>query len=603
MNREAMTDRRTDTDSRIEDIVEFLIMSGRGQEKVEETRQVCIELWRKNPENHTFVFLQGVVNFVEGRKKEAEAWMQKALALVPRSTAVMYCFALMHLAQNNYTAALLLMTRVVSFRPDHARAHAHIGHALRKTGDMAGSLTAFDKSLSIDPHHAATLTGKGNTLKEMGLLSEAAACYKLALDLVPGNPLVINNLGVIRFLSNDLDGAEALYREALSIQPDYPEALSNLSVIRRFRDDLAGAVECSRKALTLRPTYPGALNNLGNTLKDSRLHEEAVEVYREALRFDPGNAEIHKNLAMSLLALGHFDEGWREYKWRWQSKQFSHISRCFNRPEWRGEAGEGRTILIHAEQGFGDTIQFCRYVPMIRAMGFNVLMFVPPQLQRIVRTLAGVDAIFTRTDDIPAFDVHCPMMHLPVVFRTEVETIPAVVPYLRPDAADEARWRERIAALGSDDMKVGLAWAGSSRVQSPDLVITDRKRSVAPECLAPLLDVADVRFFSLQKDGPKAPADFGLIDWTADCRDFADTAALIANLDLVISVDTAVVHLAGAMGKPVWLLNRFNSCWRWFVDREDSPWYPGTLRIFNQNEPGGWDDVVLRIREALTELV
>jgi len=592
-----------DRDRQIEDIVEYLIFSGNGQEKVEQTRQVCIELWRKNPENHTFVFLQGVVNFVEGRKNEAEAWMQKAMTLVPQSTAVMYCYALMHLARNNYSAALLLMTRVVSFQPDHARAYAHIGHALRKTGDMAGSLTAFDRSLAINPHHAATLIGKGNTLKEMGLLTEAAACYKLALALAPGNPMVINNLGVIRFMENDLDGAEAFYREALAIQPAYPEALNNLSVIRRFKDDLAGAVGHCRKALALRPSYPSALNNLGNTLKDSRLLEEAVEAYREALRLDPGNADIHKNLAMALLALGHFDEGWREYKWRWQSKQFSHISRSFNRPEWRGEAGGGRTILIHAEQGYGDTLQFCRYVPRVREMGFNVLMLVPPQLQRIIRTLNGAADCFTHTDDVPGFDFHCPMMHLPIVFKTEVETIPAAVPYLRPDADDEARWRDRISALGSEDLKVGLVWAGSSRLQSPDLIITDRKRSILPECLAPLLEVANVQFFSLQKGGPKAPADFGLIDWMADCRDFADTAALIANLDLVISVDTAVVHLAGALGKPVWLLNRFNSCWRWFVNRNDSPWYPGTLRIFNQSEPGVWDDAVLRVQEALMELV
>ena len=213
----------------------------------------------------------------------------------------------------------------------------------------------------------------------------------------------------------------------------------------------------------------------------------------------------------------------------------------------------------------------------------------------------GVEKVVISGDALAHFDLHCPMMSLPSAFHTTVETIPAKIPYLSPDPADVARWRDRVAALADDSLKVGLVWAGALRATSPDLIATDQKRSVTPEILAPLMHVPGVRFFSLQKGGTRCPDAFHLIDWMADCHDFADTAALIMNMDLVIGVDTAVAHLAGALGKPVWLLNRFNSCWRWLVERDDSPWYPGTLRLFWQKKMGDWNDVVMRVRDALVQ--
>jgi hypothetical protein len=228
-------------------------------------------------------------------------------------------------------------------------------------------------------------------------------------------------------------------------------------------------------------------------------------------------------------------------------------------------------------------------------------MAVPVPLKRLIQSLDGVEEVVTGGDVLAHFDLHCPMMSLPFVFHTTVETIPAKLPYLSPDSADVALWRDRVAALADDSLKVGLFWAGGLRASSPDLIATDRKRSVAPEIMAPLMDVPGVQFFSLQKLGTRCPDAFHLIDWMADCHDFADTAALIMNMDLVIGVDTAVAHLAGALGKPVWLLNRFNSCWRWLVERDDSPWYPGTLRLFCQKKMDDWNDVVMRVRDALAQ--
>ena len=573
------------------------------QEQFEEAQKICADIQREDPANPFLICMRGIIDFHLGQTKEAEAWMEKALVLAPQSTEIIYKYGTILMAQKKFAAVLPLMMRVVALKPDHTKAYWHIGIAFRETGDSAGALAAFDKALEINPQDVEALSDKGTTLQEIGRLPEATTCYEQALTLKPNHHGVINNLGVIHLLQNDLDGAAALYQAALAVHPASPEALCNLGAILGLKGDLDGAILHCQKALALRQDCPETLNNLGIALKDARRFEEAIVAYKEALSLVPDNAEVHKNLALALLALGRFDEGWREYEWRWKSELLRRDFRVFAQPEWQGETGEGRTLLIHAEQGFGDTLQFCRYVPLIKERGFHVVMEVPPPLKRIIQSLDGVEKVVTSGDVLPPFDLHSPMMSLPLAFHTTVETIPAKLPYLSPDPADLTKWRDRVAALANDVLKVGLVWAGSSRahLRAPDLIATDQKRSVAPEVMAPLMDVPNVQFFSLQKEGTRAPDVFHLIDWMEDCHDFADTAALIMNLDLVISVDTAVAHLAGALGKPVWLLNRFNSCWRWLVERDNSPWYPGTLRLFNQKEMGNWDEVVIRVRAALAK--
>jgi hypothetical protein len=281
--------------------------------------------------------------------------------------------------------------------------------------------------------------------------------------------------------------------------------------------------------------------------------------------------------------------GWEEYEWRWRTPRMSAARRDFIQPQWQGEAGEGRRLLIHAEQGFGDTLQFCRYAPMAAARGWRVLLEVQAPLVRLLQCLPGVEVV-GQGETLPAFDAHIALLSLPRIFATRIDTIPAASPYLRANVAGEEAWRARLADIPGK--RVGLAWAGSP------LLLADRQRSVPPRALAPLFAVEGWYFVSLQKTGPAAPAEFPLHDFMADAEDFADTAALIANLDLVIAVDSAVAHLAAAMGKPVWLLNRFAPCWRWFGRREDSPWYP-TLRIHQQPVPDDWDSVVAEVTLAL----
>ena len=352
-----------------------------------------------------------------------------------------------------------------------------------------------------------------------------------------------------------------------------------------------------RRALALKPNYPEAHSNLGGALADQGRLDEAAAHFRRAVALRPDYPEAHSNLGMVLLALGDLAAGWKEFEWRWKMPHVVKAARSFAQPRWRGDAAEGRTLLIHAEQGFGDTVQLCRYAPLAASRGLRVILAVQEPLVRLLRCLPAVDRVVRQGEALPPFDLHCPMLSLPSALATAAASIPSAAPYLHADPAQVAAWRTRLAELGDKDLRIGLAWAGN-----PDLP-TDRRRSLAPDRLAPLLDVSGLHFCSLQKSGPAAPDAFPLTDLMDGVGDFADTAALIANLDLVISVDTAVAHLAAALGKPVWLLNRFDSCWRWQASRRDSPWYP-TLRLYRQPRPGEWGPVlaeVVRDLRALTD--
>jgi hypothetical protein len=336
--------------------------------------------------------------------------------------------------------------------------------------------------------------------------------------------------------------------------------------------------------------------NLAGLLKDLGRLDAAESLYRNILRRHPDDAAAHFNLGVALLTAGHFAEGWREWEWRFRAEPATQ--RRFEQPRWQGEALEGRTLLVYAEQGIGDMLQFCRFVPSVARVGRMVLEVHRP-LVRLLEQLPGVAQVVALGDPLPQFDRQCPALSLPdILGMADARDIPSVMPYLHADASQMERWARRVGGLRG--RRVGLVWAGN-----PERMRMDRRRSVAPDRLAGLRDVPGIALVSLQK-GPASAAlagsDLGAVvhDWTGELEDFADTAALIAALDLVIGVDTAVVHLAGAMGKPVWLLNRFDTCWRWQRDRDDSPWYP-TLRQFRQPEPGNWDSVIARVRDALTD--
>jgi Flp pilus assembly protein TadD len=433
---------------------------------------------------------------------------------------------------------------------------------------------------------------------QAGRLDDAERCFRQVLALNPRHADSLHLLGVIAFQTGRDDLAADLIGKAIASNPREASSHSNLGNLLLYQGRLEEAIASYRAALDLRPAFSEARNNLGNAFKALKRLDEAVTSYRQAIDLSPTDAEVHYNLAMALLADGDMVAGWREHEWRLKTPQLIHGRRDFVQRQWRGEAAESQTLLIHAEQGFGDTIQFCRYAPLAAARGLRVILELPGPLTRLLRCLPGIELIVVRGEPLPRFDLHCPMLSLPLALGTTIATIPSDGRYLHADPEQVATWRTRLAETGNQGPRIGLVWSGNPRLQLRSAAALGRRRSIAPDRLAPLVALPGRHFVSLQKDGPPPPRDLALTDFMGEMGDFADTAALIANLDLVISIDTSVAHLAAALGKPVWLLTCFDACWRWLVARRDSPWYP-SMRLYRQPRPGDWGSVLAEVAHDL----
>lgn len=478
--------------------------------------------------------------------------------------------------------------------PRHAGSLNMMGVIAAQRGNFDTAAELIGQAIELEGREAAYYLNLGLVRREQRRLAEAEACFRRAVWLAPAHPDSHNNLAVALAELGQLAAAASAYETALKLNPDYAEAWNNLGNLRRDQGELAAAVDCYHRALAAQPDFADAFNNLGVALAEQGSAHEALLAYERALALQPDLADAHYNRGLALLARGDFAAGWPEYEWRWQTRHMAAYRRGFSQPQWRGEPAAGRTLLIHAEQGFGDTLQFLRYVPMAAARGLRVVLEIPAPLARLAAALPGVAAVVVQGEKIPDFDLHVPMLSLPLAFGTVLETIPAATPYIKVSEAEAARWRRRLAGPG---LKLGLVWAGNARRENPSLAAVDRRRSLHPAALLPLFEVPGAEFVSLQKDGP---AGLPLRDYMSEIQDFADTAALITSLDLVIAADTAVAHLAGALGKEVWLLNRHDSCWRWLHGRTDSPWYP-TMRLYTQPAPGDWGQVIRQVAADLAQ--
>ncbi|KAA0889857.1 tetratricopeptide repeat protein [Oryzomonas rubra] len=430
-----------------------------------------------------------------------------------------------------------------------------------------------------------TIHALGMTLLQAGKVNEAAFQFRKALGLAPGFTDAYLCLGHCLHLAGRFDEALEVYDRALRISPDSAPVWNNrgnaLLELCRYND----AAESYSRTLELAPDFHDARVTLGTCYQALGQFAKARAACEAVLRVDPNHAEAHWNRALLLLLHGDYHEGWREYEWRWLKRNFTSPLRDFVQPRWQGEPIGGKTLLIHAEQGFGDTLQFCRYVPLVAALGARVVFECHPPLASLMN-MVGVRTV-PMGEPLPSFDLHVPLLSLPMIFGTSVETIPGEVPYLTPPADRLPFWRSLVPDEGR--LKVALCWAGKS--------YPDPGRSCPPELLAPLATVEHISWYSLQF-GWKEALPLPMADPTGHVRDFGDTAALIAQLDLIITVDTAVAHLAGALGKPAWVMLPHAPDWRWMTGREDSPWYP-SLRLFRQARPGSWREVVQRVAHAL----
>ncbi len=405
--------------------------------------------------------------------------------------------------------------------------------------------------------------------------------------------------GVALGKQNRLDDAISVFHQAIEANPNHPRAHANLAVALQKLGRLDESLAASARTIELAPGEVNSLHTHGRTLMLLNRLPEAIEFLRRAVQISPQDGEIHSTLAKALLLTGDFKRGWAEYEWRWKAVSFNEPKRTFAQPQWTGVAKlVGKTILLHHEQGFGDTIQFVRYAPLLSARGADVIVQAPRELMDLIRRMPGAPEVIPLGAPIPAIDFHIPLMSLPLAFNTTPKTIPANVPYMSASVKVAQVWAERMKEDGGG-FRVGLAWAGRSTH------LDDEARSMPLQTLAPLAAVENVTFYSLQKWDPNnearnPPPGMRLMDAAAKLFDFSDSAALIANLDLVICVDTAVAHLAGAMGKEVWVLLPFSPDFRWLLDRGDSPWYP-TMRLFRQRRPRQWSDVIAEVIEQLRQ--
>lgn len=448
---------------------------------------------------------------------------------------------------------------------------------------------------------AETLFQQGNSLYRQGKPDKAADLYRRALELDPAHADALANLGcALRDLGN-LEEAVLTLCAALELKPRGGEIYSNLGNTLKDMGRLTEAEAACRAAVALMPGSSVAKFNLGCVLQDQRKFAEAESFYRTAIAAEPDYIRAHWNLGLALLAQGRFKEGWAEHEWRARTQRSWSPALTFAEPAWRGEDLAGKTLLIHREQGLGDNIQFARYAALAAAQGARVVMLTYPSLAGLLRTLPSVAEVVADGEPLPAFDLQTPILSLPHLFGTELSTVPAEIPYLCADPARATAWRERLAALPG--LKVGLVWAGGTRPNDPDWARIDSRRSLFLAQFADIARLEGISLVSLQKGEAAAQTKgFPIADFTDEIEDFADTAALIEALDLVVSVDTAVAHLTGSLGKPVWILSRYDACWRWLDQRDDSPWYP-TARLYRQREPLGWPDVLGRVRRDLDELV
>jgi tetratricopeptide (TPR) repeat protein len=541
----------------------------------------------------------------KGLLDEAVTCYQRALEFKP-SFAEAHCNLGLALQGKGLLAeAIESYQKAIEFKPSFAEAHCNLGYALQEKGQPDEAAAYFLKAIEMNPYLTKAYYNLGITLQKKGRMDEAIAYYQKAIEFDPFSAEAYCNLGAAVLEKGQFDRVITYCRKAIELDPCSAQAYCNLgaAVLEKGRTD--EAIASYQKAIEFDPFFAQAYCNLGYALKEKGQFAEAATHYQKALELNPGSETANYNMSLILLLTGNFEQGWEKYEWRWKAKDFIKMN-CFHQPVdfsqpmLYGIDVEGLTILIYAEQGFGDAIQFIRYVPELAQRGANVIIECQRELVSLLKNIDGVKHVVAQGDSLPHFDMHCPLLSLPFIFRTTLGSIPAKVPYVQANASLVQKWRDK---LGNDhaQLKIGLSWAGKPTHKN------DRNRSCSLEVFSPLAELGDISFYSLQKGGAaeqakNPPPGMKLVDYTEEISDFSDTAALMENLDLIISVDTSIVHLAGALGKRVWTMVPFVPDWRWMLDREDSPWYP-TMRLFRQPLPGDWKSVIGKMKDGLLILL
>jgi tetratricopeptide (TPR) repeat protein len=553
-----------------------------------------------NPRCAPALHLLGLLAQEAGDYRESARWMAESLALKPEEddADTLARLGRAYLEQGQIPLALRSYERLVALVPRSAQAHLGLGTMLERLGDWDAAAASYKLALELEPN-SLDINGSFGRLKcKQGSYREAVEFCRRALFLAPHRHEIYNLLGFALINAGEYGEAAEIYRRALLIKPGSADSVFGLGYLFERQGDLASAAESYQLVLKLDPRLADAHLHLGITHFLLGDLGKAAECFTRVQELVPDNTEAQTFLGHIHLLQGNFALGWGEHEHRWNTGHFLRRRRRLSQPLWRGEPLKDSRILLHAEQGLGDTLQFARYAPLVEARGGNVILEVQPRLHRLLAHGGGMGEVVRRGDVLPKFDWQCPLLSLPAAFATDLNSIPAQIPYVHPDPERVEVWRQRLAG---NSFRVGLVWGGSPTFPH------ERWRSISLRQLAALTHVAGTTFYSLQM-GPTAnqvkELDSGanIVDLQDQQENLADTAAIVANLGLVISVDTSVAHLAGAMGKPVWILLHKSSDWRWLLNREDSPWYP-TARLFRQSTLGNWRDVLAQVEKALRELV
>jgi tetratricopeptide (TPR) repeat protein len=510
-----------------------------------------------------------------------------------------------------FESALASYDRAVAIKSNYAEAYYNRGLALQALKQHESALTSYDRAIAIKPDYADAYSNRGIALRELKQFEAALASHDRAIATKSDCAEAHCNRGVVLKDMRRFEAALAGYDRAIAIKPEYAEAHTNRGVVLKELGRFEAALASHNQAVAIKPDCAEAYSNRGVLLYELKQLDAALASYNQAIAIKADYARAHENRAYAFLLNGDLANGWSDYEWRSKNDDGSSCVQLedFSKPLWLGkESIAGKTILLHGEQGLGDRIQFCRYAKLVADLGATVVLEAEGQLKDLFASVHGVTHVVERGGALPHFDYQCPLLSLPLAFKTTLSTIPAEVPYLKSSPEKIRHWAE---VLGErTKLRVGLVWSGGFRPNQPELTSINGRRNIPLTKLASL-NHPDIEFYSLQKGQPAESELAGLIaahwdgprlvDFTSQLHDFSDTAALMEHLDLVISVDTSTAHLAGALAKPVWILNRFDTCWRWLLDGTDSPWYP-TVTLYRQQTAGDWDGVVERVRNDLIRL-
>jgi len=578
----------------------LLVLIERG--RTEEALDRCRRLLARHPGHVELLFILGGLYQAINRIAAAATCYQKVFDLDPKRFEACYNLGLLLQTQGRLDDAEAWYRRCISLAPDLAAAHNNLGTVLMEAGRLQSAIESFDRAIQTAPDQADACTNKGRCLMKLEAYPEAAASFQAAAAINPASGSAWRNLGLAYQKIDRRHRARDCLKKAMRLDPDNCEIYFDLGNVSLDEGDMDAVIAWYRQGVAHGPPDADRLNNMGRLLLEQGRFGEALNCFREATDCDPENAGAHFNKSLMLLLTGDFAEGWHEYEWRLRKSDWRRgYPWRLDKPRWQGEDFKGRTLLIHCEQGLGDSLQFARYLPLVKARGGRIVFEVPPVLMRLFQRFPGVDRLCKLSADGPPqlpFDIYSPLLSLPGILGTTPDTIPCDVPYLFADQSASARCRRWLCEASC---RVGFIWAGSKGH------VSDKHRSCRLSQFLPLAQIDGLQLISLQPE--QSAEDIRHIDTEGNVihmgdriADFADTAALVDCLDLVITVDTAAAHLAGAMGKPVWVLLPFAPDWRWQIDRSDSPWYP-TMRLFRQRAPGDWQGVFTHVADALKQFI